>query len=63
MADVFDALTSKRPYRDAFPLEKALQAIAQGAGSHFDPKLAKAFTHVSLPRLAEVHDRIRPSVD
>lgn len=37
VADVFDALTSKRPYKDAFPLEKAMNIIEEGRGKHFDP--------------------------
>ncbi len=37
VADVFDALTSKRPYKEAFSLEASLQIIQEGRGSHFDP--------------------------
>jgi len=43
IADVFDALTSKRPYKEAFPLEKAFQIIEEGRGSHFDPTVVDAF--------------------
>ncbi|MFC2006325.1 HD domain-containing phosphohydrolase [Chloroflexota bacterium] len=43
LADVFDALTSERPYKDPFPLEKALAIIKEGEGSHFDPQVAAAF--------------------
>ena len=43
VADVFDALVSKRSYKDGFPIEKALDIIREGAGSHFDPQVAKAF--------------------
>jgi len=49
VADVFDALTSKRPYKDAFPVEQALGIMAQGRGSHFDPQVLDAF----LEHLAE----------
>ena len=38
VADVFDALVSKRPYKDGFPFEKAMAIIREGSGSHFDPK-------------------------
>jgi putative two-component system response regulator len=43
LADVFDALTSKRPYKDAFSIEKAYRIIEQGRGNHFDPVVADAF--------------------
>lgn len=39
VADVFDALTSKRPYKDAFPVEKAVSIMKEGRESHFDPKI------------------------
>ena len=43
VADVFDALVSKRSYKDAFPFEKAVEIIREGIGTHFDPKVAEAF--------------------
>ena len=43
VADVFDALVSRRSYKEAFPFEKAIQIIREGAGSHFDPKIVEAF--------------------
>jgi putative two-component system response regulator len=43
VADVFDALTSARPYKDAWPVERALQLLRDGAGSHFDPACVAAF--------------------
>ena len=43
VADVFDALVSKRSYKDGFPLEKAYAIIEEGAGTHFDPQIARAF--------------------
>jgi len=43
IADVFDALTSKRPYKEAFPLEKSFAIIREGSGSHFDPEVMEAF--------------------
>ena len=45
VADVFDALVSKRSYKDPFPFEKAMDIIREGAGSHFDPSVAAAFEH------------------
>lgn len=43
IADVFDALTSKRPYKDAFPLDQAKSILADGRGEHFDPVLLDLF--------------------
>lgn len=41
--DVFDALTSRRPYKEAFPNEKAYQIIREGSGTHFDPEIVRLF--------------------
>lgn len=43
VADVFDALASPRVYKPAFPLEKALDIISEGAGTQFDPKCVEVF--------------------
>jgi putative two-component system response regulator len=43
VADVFDALTSKRPYKEAFSNKVALEIMAEGRGSHFDPNIYDAF--------------------
>ena len=43
IADVFDALTSKRPYKEAFSLEKSYEIIKEGRGTHFDPDVVDAF--------------------
>ncbi len=43
LADVFDALTSKRPYKDAWPEDKACEHIREQRGKHFDPKLTDLF--------------------
>ncbi|MBQ5534852.1 MAG: HD domain-containing protein, partial [Lachnospiraceae bacterium] len=50
VADVFDALTSPRVYKPAFPLEKALEIINEGSGSQFDPKVVEVFMD-SLPEV------------
>ena len=47
VADVFDALTSKRCYKSAMPLEKAYAIIREGSGTHFDPDVVEAFFAVS----------------
>jgi putative two-component system response regulator len=43
VADVFDALSSRRPYKPAFSVEKCFEIIEQERGSHFDPKIIDAF--------------------
>jgi putative two-component system response regulator len=43
VADVFDALTSERPYKKAWEVEAAVDFLNNGAGSHFDPACVKAF--------------------
>ncbi|MCE9633670.1 MAG: two-component system response regulator, partial [Methylophilales bacterium] len=57
-ADVFDALTSKRPYKDAWPVEKALEAMQADAGKHFDPEVIAAMFR-ALPRMMEIYDRLK----
>ena len=53
VADVFDALTSPRVYKPAFPLEKALAIIREGAGSQFDPKCVEVFME-ALPEVKKI---------
>lgn len=54
IADVFDALTSRRPYKDPFPIEKAKAILAEGRGQHFDPELLDLF----LTRCDTLFDKI-----
>jgi putative two-component system response regulator len=57
VADVFDALTHARPYKEAWPVEKAMATIRQESGRHFDPTLVTAFVDImnagGLGQLAE----------
>jgi len=46
LADVFDALTMKRPYKDPWPIEKAFDLLETDSGKHFDPELVKAFISI-----------------
>lgn len=43
VADVFDAVTSERPYKKAWSVEDAVNLIKQGSGSHFDPEVVNSF--------------------
>ena len=56
IADVYDALISKRPYKPPMPAEKAKSIIVEGAGSHFDAALVDVFISVS-DRFAEIAER------
>ena len=53
VADVFDAITSNRPYRTAMTVEQARDEIARGRNSHFDPHITDAFARIPVERLAE----------
>jgi putative nucleotidyltransferase with HDIG domain len=55
VADVFDAITSNRPYRTALALDEARAEITRGIGSHFDPAVVEAFMRVPLARLEEIN--------
>jgi putative two-component system response regulator len=43
VGDVFDAVTSERPYKPAFPNEEALKLLQDGRGKHFDPRVVDVF--------------------
>ena len=43
VADVFDALVSKRSYKDGMPIDKAIGIIRESSGTHFDPQVVQAF--------------------
>ncbi len=47
IADVFDALTSERPYKKPMTVEESLAILRQGAGGHFDPGLVERFTTIA----------------
>jgi putative two-component system response regulator len=56
VADVFDALTSERPYKSAWDIDKALALLHEGAGSHFDPQCVAAFV-ADWPQILEIKAR------
>ncbi|MBF0309684.1 MAG: response regulator [Magnetococcales bacterium] len=53
LADVFDALTSKRPYKEAWSVDQAVAEIRGGSGRLFDPRLVSAFLEV-LPEIEAI---------
>ncbi len=56
VADVYDALTSKRPYKKAWPEEDAIAEIKKLSGSHFEPRLVEAFLEV-LPDIYHIKEK------
>lgn len=62
IADVFDALTSERPYKKAWTVESALNLIKDERGKHFDPKLADLFIE-SVEEILEIKATFTDSFD
>ena len=62
IADVFDALISKRPYKEPFTVEKATQIIKEGRGSHFDPQVVDAFFLI-LDEILMIKEKYRDEAD
>lgn len=58
VADVYDALISRRPYKPAFPHDQAVAMIAEGRGGHFDPEVADALV-ANADVFAEIARRFR----
>ncbi|WP_404400973.1 response regulator [Idiomarina seosinensis] len=56
LADVFDALTSERPYKKAWTMEAAVQLISENRGKHFDPQLVDVFLK-ELPAIASIREQ------
>jgi putative two-component system response regulator len=56
VADVFDALTSRRPYKPAWPVEMARWHIEGESGSHFDPACVRAFV-ARFPRILRIREQ------
>lgn len=54
VADALDAMTHRRPHRPARPLAEALEAIREGAGKQFDPRLAAAALAIPAGRWAQI---------
>ena len=58
VADVFDAVTSERPYKPAFPNEEALQLLRAGRGKHFDPRVVDVFFEC-LDEILAIQDKYK----
>ncbi|MDU9416551.1 two-component system response regulator [Pseudomonas sp. zfem005] len=56
IADVFDALTSERPYKKAWSVEDAIAFLREQSGRHFDPSLVELFIN-QMPAVLEVKER------
>ncbi len=60
VADTFDAMTSKRSYRDALPLDVVKEEIRKCSGAQFDPKVASAFLDIlenNYEKIKEIQDK------
>jgi len=55
IADVFDALTTKRPYKEVWPLDQVMQTLQASSGSHFEPQLVGHFVRI-LPEILAIKD-------
>lgn len=58
IADVYDALTSNKCYRDAWPLEKVIEHIKNESGKHFDPQIVELFLE-QKDKIKQIKDKIR----
>jgi len=56
VADVFDALSSRRPYKKPLSFEETMEIMARDTGSHFDPAIMAIFA----PMAREIHDQLAP---
>lgn len=60
IADVFDALTTARPYKTAWPVDKAIALLEEEAGEHFDPELVPIFVKV-MPEILALREKYAES--
>ncbi len=62
VADVYDALTSTRPYKQAWPMDKAVDFLKEQSGKHFDPVCVDAFL-AELDQVQTIMDEFRDNID
>lgn len=60
LADVFDALSSSRPYKQSWSIDSILEMISEGSGKHFDPELVQALMS-NLPELLAIREQFADS--
>ena len=60
VADVFDALTTERPYKKAWPVEEATDFLKEQSGKHFEPRLVELFIEI-LPDILAIRDQYSES--
>jgi response regulator RpfG family c-di-GMP phosphodiesterase len=58
LCDVFDALLSRRPYKEPWPLQDALDELLRQRGRHFDPWLTDLFLEIAADLAGELHDPV-----
>ncbi|MBF0131168.1 MAG: response regulator [Magnetococcales bacterium] len=58
VADVFDALTSTRPYKAAWPIGDSVELIKKESGRHFDPELVEKFLRI-LPKIITIQQQLK----
>lgn len=56
LCDIFDALTNDRPYKKAWPFDKAVEEIKKESGATFDPHLVKCFLEI-LPEIRQIKEK------
>jgi putative two-component system response regulator len=67
IADVFDALAMKRPYKEAWPLDRIMGLLEAGSGQHFEPRMVECFK-ANLPKILDIKARLEtqeynPAID
>ncbi len=58
VCDVFDALTSKRPYKDPWPMDKTMALIEDSRGKHFEPSVVDCFKEI-IPEILEIKEEFK----
>lgn len=56
LADVFDALTTERPYKNAWPIDETIEFLKEQSGKHFEPRLVELFIEI-LPNILAIREQ------
>ena len=56
LADVFDALTTERPYKNAWPIDETIEFLKEQSGKHFEPRLVELFIDI-LPNILAIREQ------